>query len=77
MKTKLLYGIFAMVLFCESACKKCYECTCTNPQSDPLFGCTVEGSTVELCERNSVTGRAMLSTRVLIKETEGYTCTVK
>lgn len=77
MKTKLLSCIFALIVFSGSACKKCYECTCTNPQSDPAFGCTVEGSSVELCERNSVTGRAMLSTRVLIKETEGYTCTVK
>ncbi len=73
MKRLLIFsGI--LVIFGISSCKKCYECICTNP--DELFGCAVEGERIELCDKGLI-GKSVLTTRILDKESEGYTCNVK
>ncbi|MEX1188169.1 MAG: hypothetical protein WED33_02860 [Bacteroidia bacterium] len=73
MRKHLTLVILAIVLG-FSSCKKCYECTCTNP--DVLLGCSVEGEKIELCDKGLV-GKSVLTARILDKEQEGYTCTVK
>lgn len=57
-----------------TSCKKCYICTCTDPST--LYGCTVAGEKIELCDQGLV-GKSLLSARVIEKESEGYTCTLK
>jgi hypothetical protein len=73
----IFFATAILTLLSLQSCKKCYTCTCTSPFDDPAFGCTKEGSEIELCERNSVTGRILLDSRVMIKESEGYSCTLK
>jgi len=62
------------VIFTLQSCKKCYVCTCTDTST--AFGCTLQGEEIEMCDRGFV-GKTTLTARVLEKETEGYTCTVK
>jgi hypothetical protein len=69
----------AIVLVCLgtlsfTSCKKCYMCSCTDTTT--LDGCTQLGEQVELCDKGWL-GKTILTTRVLEKETEGYTCTVE
>lgn len=71
---KLLAIISVIFLFSASSCRKCYICTCTNP--DELFGCEVEGEQLELCDEGLI-GKSVLQTRILQRESEGYTCTLK
>jgi hypothetical protein len=56
------------------SCKKCYVCTCTDINT--LEGCTVLGEDLELCDSGFI-GKTALTTRIIIKESEGYTCTLK
>ncbi len=63
-----------LVLLSVGSCKKCYECTCTDP--DVLLGCAVQGEKIELCDKG-LFGKSLLTARILEKESEGYTCTVK
>jgi hypothetical protein len=71
---KKIFLLFSVVLFLFASCKKCYECTCIDTST--AFGCTVEGSKIEMCETGLV-GKTILNARVLEKESEGYVCTVK
>jgi hypothetical protein len=70
---KMILSFSAVVLLFAS-CKKCYECTCVDATT--AFGCTVEGSKIEMCETGLI-GKTVLNARVLEKESEGYVCTVK
>jgi hypothetical protein len=74
MKTLKLLFTFLILIASISSCKKCYICTCTDPGT--TFGCTVPGEKLEICDKGLV-GKSILSARVLEKETEGYTCTLK
>jgi hypothetical protein len=65
-------GLIAVLSF--NSCKKCYVCTCTD--NTTAFGCTQLGEEIEMCDRGLV-GKTTLTARVLEKESEGYTCTVK
>jgi hypothetical protein len=56
------------------SCKKCYVCTCTDTST--AFGCTQQGEEIEMCDRGLI-GKTTLTARVLEKESEGYTCSVK
>lgn len=71
-----LVQLSIFIFLCTSlfSCKKCYECTCTDINT--LDGCTVLGEDLELCDSGFI-GKTALTTRVIIKETEGYTCTLK
>lgn len=70
---KMMFAITAFVLMISS-CKKCYECTCIDTTT--AFGCTVEGSKIEMCESGLI-GKTVLNAKILEKESEGYVCTVK
>jgi hypothetical protein len=56
------------------SCKKCYVCTCTDTTT--AFGCTQQGEAIEMCDRGLV-GKTALTARIMEKESEGYTCSVK
>lgn len=73
MKRVLLFSGICLLMGFYS-CKKCYECTCTN--TDVLLGCTLEGERIEICDKGLI-GKSVLTARILDKEAEGYTCTVK
>jgi hypothetical protein len=67
-------AILILAMFALNSCKKCYVCTCTD--TNTAFGCTQLGEEIEMCDRGLV-GKTALTARVLEKETEGYTCSVK
>jgi hypothetical protein len=72
---KFLIATFGLVLSLSfNSCKKCYVCTCTD--NNTAFGCTQLGEEIEMCDRGFI-GKTTLTARVLEKESEGYTCTVK
>jgi Zn ribbon nucleic-acid-binding protein len=72
---KILIAAFGLVLSLSfTSCKKCYVCTCTD--NNTAFGCTQLGEELEMCDRGLI-GKTTLTARVLEKESEGYTCTVK
>lgn len=72
-KAKLIFSAF-LIAASFASCKKCYVCTCTDPST--LYGCTVAGEKIELCDQGLV-GKSLLSARVIEKESEGYTCNLK
>jgi hypothetical protein len=74
-KFKVLCAVIGLIAVLGlNACKKCYECTCTD--NTTAFGCAQLGEEIEMCDRGLI-GKTTLTARVLEKETEGYTCTVK
>jgi hypothetical protein len=70
----LLFVAGVLFILSFNSCKKCYECTCTD--DSVLGGCQTLDEKIELCDKGTV-GKSVLTIRVIEKEDQGYTCTLK